>query len=116
MKNIKSFVLLQLLLFVYSLGTVASKIASLSERFSLMFFIHFGIQLFILVVFAIGWQQILKKMSLTAAFASKAITIVWGIVFGYVFFKEEISVLNIIAAIIVIVGILFMVKGENNNV
>ena len=64
----------------------------------------------ILGIYAIFWQQILKNFSLTTAFFNKAITIVWGMLLGLIFFKEKITINMIIGTIIVLIGIGLVVK------
>ena len=68
--------------------------------------------------YAIGWQQIIKRMPLTAAFANKAVTVVWGIVWGFIFFNEAITLGKVVGAVLVIVGIVVYAladKEENNE-
>lgn len=110
MKKINKYVLLHLLLFFFSFCGVFSKLASNSEFLSLKFFIFYGISIFILGIYAIFWQQILKKIPLTTAFFNKAVTIIWGMIWGIVFFKEAITVNMVIGAIIVLVGVGLVVK------
>jgi hypothetical protein len=52
-----------------------------------LYFVVFGV----LFVYAILWQQVLKKIPLTTAIANKSITIVWGMIFGLLFFEEKVS-------------------------
>ena len=68
-----------------------------------------------LVIYAILWQQMLKKFPLTIAYASKATTIIWGMLIGYFIFKEKVTMFNIIGAVIVIIGIIIMVLGGQEN-
>ena len=64
----------------------------------------------ILGIYAIMWQQVLKKFSLTTAFFNKAVIIIWGMLWGLVFFKEVITVKMIIGATIVLLGVGMVVK------
>lgn len=67
-------------------------------------------------VYALGWQQVIKRMPLTTAFANKAVTIVWGIIWGIVFFHEAISIGKIIGAFLVIIGVvLFSYSDEKEK-
>ena len=101
----KTFILLHLMLMVYSLSGVCSKMASKEKFLSFKFCFFYGCIILLLGFYAIAWQQIIKRLALTTAFANKAVTIVWGIVWGMVFFKERVSVNQIIGAMIVIVGV-----------
>ena len=53
---------------------------------------------------------ILKKFSLTTAFFNKAVTIIWGMLWGILLFKENVTWNMIIGTIIVLVGVGLVVK------
>ncbi len=110
MKKINKYVYLHLLLFFFSFCGVFSKLASSNEFLSLKFCMFYGISIIILGIYAILWQQILKKFSLTTAFFNKAITIIWGMLWGILFFKEKVTVNMIIGTIIVLIGVGMVVK------
>jgi len=108
--KINKYVILHILLFFYSFCGVFSKLASGNDLLSLNFCIFYGISILILGVYAILWQQILKKFSLTTAFFNKAVTIIWGMLCGILFFKEKITINMIIGTIIVLLGVSMVVK------
>ena len=66
----------------------------------------------ILGVYAVAWQQILKHFDLSTAFCNKAVTVIWGMVFGAIIFHEKITWNMIIGAVIVIVGVIMVVKSD----
>jgi drug/metabolite transporter (DMT)-like permease len=107
-----TYVYLHILLFVYSLGAVCSKLAGQAKFMSPRFIILYGLVLADLFIYAIVWQQILKKLPLVTAYANKAVTVIWGIIWGMVIFKENITVSNIIGAVIIIVGIYMVVRED----
>ena len=109
-KKVNKYLYLHLLLFFFSFCGVFSKLASQNEFLSMKFIIFYGISILILGIYAILWQQILKKFSLTTAFFNKAITIIWGMLWGIIFFKETITLNMIIGAIIVLIGVGLVVK------
>lgn len=117
MKKIQTYMGLHLMLMVYSICSVCSKKASSEELFSIKFLLYYGCVFFLLVVYAIIWQQIIKKMPLTTAYANKAVTVVWGIVWGMLFFDEFITVGKIVGAILVGVGIVIysLADSKENN-
>ncbi|MDO4189825.1 MAG: hypothetical protein Q4D29_12650 [Lachnospiraceae bacterium] len=97
MKNTtKSLVLLHGLLMIYSLSSVLSKKASAEAFLSVPFCMYYAGIIFLMMIYAIGWQQIIKKMPLTLAFANKAVAVVWGIVWGFLLFAEKITLGKII--------------------
>lgn len=115
MKNISKYLLLQLVILIYAVEAIPSKLASNESFLSTKFCIFYCLALFLLVIYALLWQQILKKFPLTIAYACKATTIIWSILIGYFIFNEKVSFTNILGALIVIVGIIIMVKGEHAN-
>lgn len=112
-KNTKYIFLLHILLAAYSLGGIASKLASQQEFLSFKFIMLYGFVLFELFIYAIFWQQLIKKLPLFTAYANKAVTVVWGIIWGFLFFQEEITVTKIIGAVIVIAGVIFTVSEDS---
>ncbi len=98
-------VALHVLLLFYSLSGIFSKNAAYQPFLSLSFILLYGGMLVVLFVYAIGWQQIIKRMPLTVAFANKAVTVVWGMVWGVIFFGETVNFQMAIGALMVISGI-----------
>ena len=117
--NTKTILALNVLLMFFSLGGIFSKLASKQPFLSLKFILCYGALLFIMFVYAIGWQQIIKRLPLTMAYANRAVTIVWGIIWGLLFFNEKLNVGKIIGAVIVIAGVLLYVteseEGEHTG-
>lgn len=104
-KKILPYVLMHSSFLLYSgyalLGKFASKEAFLSARFISLYAGVF----FILALYAILWQQVLKQFPLVTAVANKTITIVWGIIFGKLFFDEQIRPNMIAGSLIILAGI-----------
>lgn len=112
MSKINHYLFLHLLLLFYSFCSVFSKLASNYTFLSLEFCIYYGISLLILGIYALLWQQILKKFSLTTAFINKSITIIWGMILGVLIFKESVTISMIIGSIIIVIGIVIVVTDE----
>lgn len=106
------FLFLHCLLLVYSLSDIVSKLASYKEFLSLEFLILYGIVIVLLGIYAIFWQQVLKKIPLITAYANKSVTIIWGMVFGTLIFKEQISWNQIMGAIVIIMGVYLVVLED----
>ncbi len=106
-ENYRPIVLITLhvLLLIYSASGLFSKSASMEQFGSVSFFLFYVGMLFVLGIYAIGWQQILKRLPLTVAFANKAVTVIWGMLWGAVFFNESITFPMIIGATVVMIGV-----------
>jgi hypothetical protein len=61
--------------------------------------------LVLLGVYAIGWQQVIKRMPLSSAYANRAVTVIWGLFWGVVLFGESITPGKIIGALLIVAGI-----------
>lgn len=103
--NWKWFLLLQVALFIVSLGGICSKMAGRQEFLSKSFLFFYGLLLFILFLYAIVWQQVLKRVSLTVAYASKGVGILYGMLWGVLIFQEEIRWNMILGAVFVLIGV-----------
>ena len=114
MGKVKNLLFLHAIVFLYALSSICSKYASGLEFFSFKWMLVYGLQIFILGCYALLWQQVLKRMPLNFAFANKSVTLVWGMIFGVVIFKETLSVWNLVGAAIVLIGVIFMVT-ENTD-
>lgn len=115
MKVVKKYIILQLVILIYVGSSIVSKLASNESFLSFKFCLYYGILLLLLAIYAILWQQVLKEFPLSIAYVNKATTIIWSMLIGYFFFKEQVSLFNIIGALIVIIGIVIMIKGEEKH-
>ena len=100
------YCVLHVLLAVYSTAEVFSKLASSEPFFGPKFLLYYGCMIAVLGVYAIGWQQILKRMTLTAAFANKAVCIIWGSFWGILLFGERLSTGKAAGIVLIILGII----------
>lgn len=101
-----------ILLAIYSLSGFFSKAASKYTLSNVMFYVLYGGMILILGIYAIGWQQVIKKLPLTTAYANKAVTVVWGMIYGLLFFQEKISIWKILGALVIIIGVWMFVKAD----
>lgn len=113
--KLKTLLLLHLLLVFYSVSGILSKLASHTEFLSLHFILLYGGVLVILGGYALGWQQILKRMPLTSAFSNKAITVVWGIIWGALFFAEPVTLFKVLGAALIIGGIVLFAHADREG-
>ena len=111
----KDILMLQAVFLVYSIYSVVAKFASSKETFSLDFILIFGIGVLILGVYAILWQQVIKRFELSVAYANKAITLLWAIVWGIFIFNEQITFGKVAGIILVMAGIFILNGGKEEQ-
>ena len=105
--NGKVFLALQLSLLFSSLSGVASKMAARQTFLSLPFCFYYGLVLLIMVGYAFVWQQILHF-----AYANKGVSLVWGMIWGALFFQEKITWNMILGAAVIFFGIYLVVTSN----
>lgn len=110
--KIKELLILQFIIMIYTLSSVVAKFASGEEFLSFNFILFYGLEILILGIYAILWQQIIKKFDLSVAYANKAMSLLWAMLWAILFFKENINIKNVIGVIIVIIGTIIVNKDD----
>ena len=111
----KSFLLLHILLLLYSGSTGCSKLASGEPFLSFRFILYYGVLILLLGIYALGWQQVIRRLPLTTAYASKAITVVWGLLAGLLFFGEALTPGKVLGALLVIAGVVLFAFADGKE-
>ena len=112
LKKYKAYVYLQIVLALYSVLGICSKFAAQEKFLSIKFILYYSIVIFNLFLYAICWQQIIKRLPLVTAYANKAVTVIWGLILGRFVFGEAITIQKVIGTIVIIIGIVFVIKGD----
>lgn len=113
--RLKTLFALHILLMVYSVSGIFSKLAAGFDFLGWQFVGCYAAIIGLLGVYAIGWQQIIKRLPLTTAYANRAVAVVWGIIWGAVFFGEGITLTKIIGAVFVIGGVVLFAKADGKD-
>lgn len=113
--RMKTLLALHVLLMVYSVSGIFSKLAAQQAFLSWQFVGCYAVILALLGVYALGWQQIIKRLPLTTAYANRAVAIVWGIVWGCLFFHEGVTVAKLVGAAVVIVGVVLFAQADGED-
>ncbi len=109
------WIVLHVMLAVYALSSVCAKLAGQEETFSFKFFLYYGLLLLLLGLYAIGWQQIIKRMPLTAAYANKAVGVIWACIYGMIFFGEKITTGKVVSGILTIAGVVLFAIADSDD-
>ena len=107
-----AFIGLQAGLFVYSLAGVCSKLAGSQEFLSPLFFLFFGLLFTILLSYALIWQQVLRQVPLTLAYACKSVAGFYTLLWGALIFGEKIRPNMVIGLLLVLAGVSFFIREE----
>ncbi|MCR4740625.1 MAG: DMT family transporter [Lachnospiraceae bacterium] len=111
-KRIRILFFLHIFLMVYSFSGIFSKLAAGKDFMSLPFCLFYALSLFVLFIYAIGWQQFIKRLPLTEAYANRAVSVIWGCIWGVFIFHERLTLKNLIGAVLVIGGVILFSLAE----
>ncbi len=111
----KNIIILQLVIIIYSLSSVCAKFASNEAFLSPKFILFYGIEILILGIYAILWQQVIKHFDLSIAYANRAAGLLWSVIFALFIFKENITLMNIIGIGVAICGIILVNLDEQTS-
>lgn len=105
-KKIVALIALHLILAIYSICGIFSKMAAKTDFLSIDFCLYYCGIIILLGLYAIVWQQIIKRLPLTVAFANKAVTVIWGVIWGVMLFDEGVAPIQLFGILLIIIGII----------
>ena len=106
--TIRQMFFLQLVVIIYTLAGVSTKFASFEEFLSFKFILLYGLEILILGIYAVLWQQIIKSIDLSVAYANRSMALLWSMLWAFIIFQEKITIRNLLGVIIVITGTLIV--------
>lgn len=106
------FLVLHIGILISSLSGVCAKLAGRQDFFSLPFIFFYGLDLFAVFIYAIIWQQVLKRMPLTVAYSNRPVSLIWGLIWGALLFQESITWNMLLGAGVIFLGIYLMVSDD----
>lgn len=106
--------LLQGVVIIYTLSGIMSKNASANGDNPVRFLFFFGMEFVILGVYAILWQQMIKRFELSVAYANRSMAVLWSMLWAVFFFHDKITLTNIIGVLLVTLGTVIMNTDTEN--
>lgn len=103
-KKIGNIARLQGVVIIYTISSIMSKKASASSGNLLHFLFFFGMEFVILGVYAVLWQQMIKRFEISVAYANRSMAVVWSMVWAVIFFHDTITIQNIVGIVLVMAG------------
>lgn len=109
MNKFKDYLQLHLNILLFSLTSVFSKLASVQYNEHGLKGPFLYVFLFLMIancgVYAIAWQQVIKKFSLSTAYANKSVYLLWSQIWAVIIFHEQLSPRNIVGILVVLFGV-----------
>ena len=111
--TMKDILILQLIIMIYTFSSICAKLASGQETI-LRLLLFTGLEFLCLAVYAILWQQAIKKFDLSVAYANRAMVLLWSMIWAVLVFHDTITLKNILGVALVIAGT-FVINTEKNR-
>ena len=108
-----NFIILHIGVLLYSFVSIFAKKASKYSFLDIQYAKYFGLMLLVLGIYALIWQQTLKIYNVSVAYSTRALALVWTLIWAVIFFKESITINNIIGVIIILFGIVMVIENED---
>lgn len=107
--DIKTFLMMQAIVFVYTLTGITEKYASIMYKkfglISIQVVFFLGLTVLLLGIYAIFWQKVLKRVDLSIAYANKGFGILWSLVYSVLLFKGVITPANVAGIALICLGV-----------
>ena len=97
---------------IYAVSAVFIKLAAVAQFFSINFFLFYGLSLLFLFIYAVIWQQALKRVDLSTAYINRAASSLWSLLFAVLIFSEKITIKHIAGVLVIIAGMILAVSGD----
>ena len=96
---------------LYACVGICTKMAALQATGSWPYLLWFGGAVAIIGIYAILWQQVLRRIELSTAYMFKGTTLIFTMLIAAMLFGEIITVPNIIGSVIIIIGIVLLARS-----
>ncbi len=109
----RDLLVLQAVVVVYTFAGILGKIAAGQAAGG--FFLIYCLQVAVLGIYALLWQQVIKRFELSVAYVNRAAALAWSLLWAVLVFGEQITVKKLAGVAFVILGTL-VVNSEFGTV
>lgn len=95
---------------LYACVGICTKMASMQQMGSWPYMLWFGGAVAIIGLYAVLWQQILRRIELSTAYMFKGTALIFTMLIAALLFGEAITWTNILGSIIIISGITLLAR------
>lgn len=96
---------------LYACVGICTKMASMQSTGSWSYLLWFGGAVAIIGIYALLWQQVLRRIELSTAYMFKGTTLIFTMLIAALLFGEIITIPNIIGSVIIIIGIVLLARS-----
>lgn len=96
---------------LYACVGICTKMAALQTPMSWVYMLWFLGAVAIIAIYALLWQQVLRRIELSTAYLFKGTTLIFTMLFAVLLFGEAITLPNILGSVLIIIGITLLAKS-----
>ena len=96
---------------IYACTAIFTKSASQHQFLSLPYILWLVGAVGVMGVYALLWQQVIKRMPIAEAYMFKGTSLIFVLLLSALIFGEAITLTNIIGAVVIIVGIVIYARS-----
>ena len=96
---------------IYACVGICTKMAALQPTGSWPYLLWFGGAVAIIALYALLWQQVLRRIELSTAYMFKGTTLIFTMLIAALLFGEHITTANIIGSLIIVTGIVLLARS-----
>lgn len=115
MKNHITYYILLLSIAIYSTVGIFTRLASDYDFLSWCYLLLVGAAVCVLAIYAVLWQQIIRRVNLSVAYMFKGLGVVFTLLICHFLFGEHITVNNIAGGAIIIAGITLFAWADHRG-
>lgn len=97
---------------IYSCTSVFTKLASMQEFLSVRYLLFLAGAVVVMGIYALIWQQILKRMPVSDAYMWKGSTVIFTLALSALLFGECITWMNVLGTLLIVSGIALFAKSD----
>ena len=114
--SFKDIILLQLVVMIYTMSTIIGKFAAGASQESFWrFVLLYGAEIGVLGIYAVLWQQMIKRFELSVAYANRAGALLWSLLWAVLIFGEQLTAQKIVGALLVVAGTVIINGGKEKE-
>ena len=104
--NFRDFLILQAVVIVYTASSVLGKLAAVSAEGEngWGFLLLYGAEIGVLGIYAVLWQQVIRRVELSVAYANRAVALLWSLLWAVFLFGEKITPAQLLGIALVMIG------------
>ena len=104
--NFRDFLILQAVVIVYTASSVLGKLAAVSAEGEngWGFLLLYGAEIGVLGIYAVLWQQVIRRVELSVAYANRAVALLWSLLWSVFLFGEKITPAQLWGIALVMIG------------